>query len=287
MPVKILITGARGQLGRSLLRRLASHQTVALNRAGLDVTSLTACIEALERHRPDAVVHCAALTDTARCEREPGLAREVNGIGAEHVAQASARAGARLVAISTNEVFDGCQSTPYDEQARPNPLNAYAVSKLDGELLATARHPDTLIVRASWLYGEGYANFNEKVLAAAHEGRPLSFVTDEIATPTSTDDLATSIAALLEKAAAPGIYHLPNEGFCSRYEWAIELLRLSGIDPSQVEAVTTAELRTNGYAGPMKPPFSALSNTRGTAIGVRLRPWKDALAAYFAARAAV
>jgi|CXWL01.1.fsa_nt_gi dTDP-4-dehydrorhamnose reductase len=282
--MKILITGASGQLGRSLLRTLTAHDVMGLGRADLDVTD-PACIEEWVRtETPDAVIHCAALTDTTRCEKEPALARQINDLGSENVAAACARVGARLVAISTNEVFDGTQTTPYAEDARPNPLNAYALSKLDGEVLAAARHVDTLIVRASWLYGTGYVNFNEKVLSAAKEGRPLSFVTDEIATPTATDDLAAAIGALLGGEAPPGIYHLSNEGEASRYDWAVEVLRLAGSSSTPVAAVTTPELRANGYTGPAKPPYSVLANTRAAAIGITLRPWKAALAAYFASR---
>ena len=109
-------------------------------------------------------------------------------------------------------------------------------------------------------------------------------MTDEVATPTSTDELARSIGALLERDASPGIYHLSNEGEASRYDWAREILRLAGMTDRDVEAVTTPELRANGYAGPVKPPYSVLSNTRAAALGVTLQPWKDALAAYFATR---
>jgi dTDP-4-dehydrorhamnose reductase len=282
--MKILITGANGQLGRSLQRVLAARELAPMARADLDITDADGCARALERQRPDAVIHCAALTDTNRCEQDPALARAVNGIGAENVARACARTGARLVAISTNEVFDGAQTMPYAEDARPNPLNAYAVSKLDGEILATARHHDTLIVRASWLYGDGYVNFNEKVLAAAAEGRALRFVTDEVATPTATDDLATAIGALLERRASPGVYHLSNGGEGSRYDWAVAILRLAGKSDASVEAISTADLRAAGYTGPRKPPYSVLANTRAAALGITLRPWRDALRDYFARR---
>jgi dTDP-4-dehydrorhamnose reductase len=243
-------------------------------------------VAAVRDAAPEVVIHCAAMTDTNRCEREPSLARQVNGIGAENVAKACRAAGARMVLISTNEVFAGAKREPYAETEAAGPLNAYAVSKLDGEVLAAAACPDTLVVRVSWLYGDGYVNFNEKVIAAAREGRALSFVTDEVATPTSTEDVAEALRTLLERHAPAGVYHLVNEGEASRYDWAVEILRLAGID-APVVAVTTPELRANGYAGPVKPPYSALANTRAAALGVRLRPWREALAAYFArARAA-
>jgi dTDP-4-dehydrorhamnose reductase len=282
--MKILITGANGQLGRSLRTRLEAHEVLSLAHGDLDVTDAGACGGKMEAHRPDAVVHCAALTDTARCEKEPSLAREVNGIGTENVARACARFGARLVAISTNEVFDGAKSSPYTEDDRPNPLNAYALSKLDGESLAMAVHRDTMVVRTSWLYGAGYVNFNDKVLAAAGAGKPLAFVTDEVAAPTSTNELATAIRDMLESDAPPGVYHLANEGESSRYEWAREILRLARVD-APIDAVTTEELRANGYQGPRKAPYSVLANRRAAAMGIRLREWREALADHFEARA--
>jgi dTDP-4-dehydrorhamnose reductase len=191
-----------------------------------------------------------------------------------------------MVQISTNEVFGGDKREPYREDEPARPLNAYAVSKLDGEILAAASCPDTMIVRTSWLYGEGYVNFVDKVLAAVDAGRALSFVTDEIATPTATDDVARALAVLIEKQASPGVYHLANEGEASRYEWAVEILREAGSPDVAISATTTAELRANGYEGPTKPTYSVLANTRAVALGVRLAPWRDALAAYFERNAA-
>ncbi len=261
------------------MRALAGHDVAALSHGDLDVADAASVASAFERVRPEAVVHCAALTDTVRCEAEPDVARAVNATGSENVARACAAAGAQLVAVSTNEVFDGERTSPYAETDATGPLNAYARSKLEGEQLAIAAHPAALIARTSWLYGHGGNNFVEKVLAAARAGRQLSFVTDEIATPTSTEDLAEAIRALIEKDAPPGVYHLANEGAASRYDWAREILRLSGID-APVDAVTTAELRERGYAGPRKPAYSVLANTRAAALGITLRPWRDALAAY-------
>jgi dTDP-4-dehydrorhamnose reductase len=279
----ILISGADGQLGQALQRELAAHDVAALKRADLDVTDAAAVDAAIDRHRPEAVIHTAALTDTARCEREPELAAAVNAASAGHIAAACARIGARCIAVSTNEVFDGAKRTPYLESDAAHAVNAYGASKLEGERLALAACATTLIVRTSWLYGDGGGNFNfiEKVLSAARAGRALSFVTDEIATPTSAADLAQAIRALIERDAPPGVYHLANEGEASRYDWAREILRLAVMGDLAVTAVTMEQLRAGGYAGPVKPPYSVLANTRARALGIVLPPWQAALAAYF------
>lgn len=278
--MRILVTGGQGQLGSSLQRALAAHDVVALGHADLDVANSRSVDDAVARSEPSLVIHAAALTDTGRCEREPAVARAINGIGAENIAKACRRVGARLIAISTNEVFDGEKTSPYLESDATGPLNAYAISKLDGEWLAAAACPDTLVVRVAWLYGSGGNNFVEKVKVAAASGRPLSFVTNEVATPTSTEDLAVAFGQLIERKAPAGIYHLTNAGEASRYDWAVEILRLAGLADVTIEPVTAAELAARGYEGPRKPAYSVLANTRAAALGVRLRPWREALAAY-------
>jgi len=279
--MRILITGGRGQLGRSLQRALVAHDVLALGHAELDITEPRAIDAAVGGYRPNAVIHAAALTDTTRSEREPDLARAVNALGAESIARACQGAAARLVAISTNEVFDGAKRTPYVEDDPTGPLSAYAMSKLDGERLASAACADTMIVRTSWLYGDGGSNFVEKVRAAASSRRSLSFVTDEVAAPTSTTDLSVAIREMIDRQAPAGIYHLANSGEASRYDWAVEILRSSAMSDVAVEGVTTEQLRAHGYTGPRKPPYSVLANTRAAALGITLRPWREALAAYF------
>jgi dTDP-4-dehydrorhamnose reductase len=279
--MKVLVTGAHGQLGRALQPALRKHNVIAFSHATLDITDGPAVDGAITGHGPDVVIHCAAMTDTTRCERDPDRAMAVNAQGTDKVARACARAGARLVAVSTNEVFDGDTNTAYAEDAATHAINAYGASKLEGERLAAAACEDTLIVRPSWVYGEG-GNFVEKVLAAAHEGKALSFVTDEISTPTSAHDLANAIVTLVEKKAPAGVYHLVNDGEASRYDWAVETLRLAGMASIAVSAVTTDELRAGGYDGPRKPPYSVLANVRAKKLGVTLRPWREALAAYCA-----
>lgn len=280
--MRILITGGNGQLGRALQRALAKHDVTAVGHADLDVSDAALVAAVIVEAAPDAVIHCAALTDTARCEREPELADAINARGAGYVAQAAAAVHAMLVAVSTNEVFDGAATEPYSESAATNPVSAYGRSKAEGERLVTEAHGDAMIVRTSWVYGDGGANFVEKVRAAAAEGRPLRFVDDELATPTSAADLAEAIRALVEATAPGGVYHLANEGAASRYEWAEETVRLTGFAAMPIERVTTAELRAAGYDGPVKPAYSVLANARARGLGIVLPPWRAALAAHIA-----
>jgi dTDP-4-dehydrorhamnose reductase len=279
--MKILITGANGQLGRALQRALAAHDVIALGRA----TALRHAAASFDGvASPNVVIHTAALTNTQGCEDEPQNAFQVNGQGVGRIADYAREWGATLVALSTNEVFGGEHGAPYAENAGTAPVSVYGASKLLGERLGVENMGARFchIVRTAWLYGDGPDNFVAKVLAAARDGTPLRFVTDEIATPTNADDLADAIRQLIELPdAPPGIYHLTNEGEASRYEWAREIMRLAGLDESRVEPLTTAELRAGGYDGPRKPPYSVLANTRARALGITLRPWREALAAYF------
>jgi dTDP-4-dehydrorhamnose reductase len=275
--VRILITGGPGQLGRDLHSELGDGDVRAPGREELDITDAEACLDAIRDFRPAVVVNTAALTDTWRCEREPEYARSVNAIGAQNVARACARADAALLHVSTNEVFDGERRTPYPEDAEPRPLNAYGRSKLAGEQLVSEELNRLYIVRTSWLYGAGVRNFVGKVLEASRQGEVIG-VTDEVSTPTWTHDLAEAMVALLQ-ADTPGVYHLTNAGEASRYDWAQDIVRLSGV-LAPVRGITTAEYRASmpeASSVPHKPPYSVLQNSRGAAVGIELRHWKEAL----------
>ena len=280
--MKILITGAHGQLGRSLQRALEHHDVAEMSHAELDVGDAGAVADAIRRVEPDCVINCAALTDTTLCEHDRRLASRINTLGAANVARVIGQLdNSFAVLISTDEVFDGIKRVGYTEDDDPHPINAYGASKLEGERLAGELNTSPLIIRTSWLYGDGGNNFPSKVIAAARAGRPLRFVTNEISVPTSTDDLARAISALIEQPWVSGIFHLVNGGEASRYEWAREILRLAGMADIPIEPVTMAELRGAGYDGPRKPEYSVLANTRARALGITLRPWHEALAAYF------
>ncbi len=270
--MRILITGGRGQLGRALQSALAGDDVTALGRDDLDVTAGAAAGRALADAAPDVVIHAAAWTDTAGCERDPERALAVNAGGSLHVAEACRRAGAAMLYVSSNEVFDGEKGAPYEEDDPPNAVNEYGRSKLEGERRVQGALDRHWIVRTSWLYGPGRASFPEKILQAASERGSLRLVTDEVASPTWTVDLAAAIARLIQEPAW-GVYHLTNSGYCSRKEWAEEILRLSGLSAIPVEPATQAE-----FGAPYrKPARSALANVRAARLGITLRPWQEAL----------
>ncbi len=200
----------------------------------------------------------------------------VNGRAAGIVAEACREAGAAMVYVSTNEVFDGTKAAPYLEDDEPCPINAYGRSKLEGERRVQAVLPRAIVVRTSWLYGPGRVSFPEKILQAARERGRLRLVSDEIASPTWTVDLAEAISKLI-RTPASGIYHLANGGQCSRLEWAREVLRLAGLDSVTIEPTVQAE-----FGGPYrKPALSTLANVRAAALGIELRPWPAALRDHF------
>ncbi len=278
--MRIVILGANGQLGRALTRRLPllGHETVPLSRAEADVAD-PAMVKHIAALAPDAIVNAAAMTNVDGAERDPDTAFRINGLGAENAARAAALARAVLVQVSTDYVFDGQAGAPYIEDAPTNPISVYGASKLDGERRAMAAWEKVKVVRTAWLYGLGGRNFVTRMVQLADERGALSVVTTETGNPTFCDDLADAIGALVGLPSY-GIFHLVNEGYASRYEFARAILALAGRET----AVTPVE----SFARAAKPPaFAPLANTRAAALGITLRPWQDALAAYVAAEPAL
>jgi dTDP-4-dehydrorhamnose reductase len=275
--MRIFVTGNRGQLGRELMHAFPGHTVDGGDLPELDVTDGGTVRRAIKSARPDVVVHSAALTDTRRCEDDPDLAQRVNGLGTRNVALACRNAGAALVYVSTNEVFDGLKNDPYVESDAPSPINAYGDSKLEGERQAADAVERLYVVRTAWLYGSGEHDFPSKILAAPARQPELTVVTDEIAAPTLARDLAVAIARLVETDAF-GVYHLTNAGECSRFEWAREVLRLAGRSDVILKPTTLAEY--NPY--PPKPPYTVLRNQAGARLGITLRDWRAALVEHFA-----
>ncbi|MGH8996293.1 MAG: dTDP-4-dehydrorhamnose reductase, partial [Acidimicrobiales bacterium] len=204
--MRVLVTGAGGQLGQDVvetLRMEGGHEVVALDHRSLPVEDAAAVDRALDEHRPDVVIHAAAMTNVDRCEDEPEAARAVNVVGTANVAGSAERVGAHLVCVSTDYVFDGRATRPYQESDEPNPVSAYGRTKLEGE---RACPPDATIVRTSWLAGAGGPNFVSTVLGLVDGSGALRFVDDQRGSPTFTSDLAPAIVALA-RDRRPGVFH--------------------------------------------------------------------------------
>jgi dTDP-4-dehydrorhamnose reductase len=275
--MRIFITGAKGQLGMVLQGQLAGHDLGIADLPEIDITDYGALAEAVLSFQPDVVIHCAAYTNVDGCARDPELAYRINGLGTQNVALTCRRAEAQLVHLSTNEVFAGERPQGYDEWMLPNPVNAYARSKVAAEHHVRSIVSRHYIVRTAWLYGPRSANFIQAILRAARDNGVLRVVADEIGNPTYVEDLAGAIARLIELQRF-GTYHLVNEGSCSRLAFAREALRLSGLEQVPVTPILSRE-----YVRASTPPlYSALNNIAAAAIGIRLRPWQEALAAYLA-----
>ncbi len=278
------MTGAGGQLGRWLVRRIeASPQHVlagAFERRSLDVVDRAAFAAALDAARPAVVANAAAFTWVDRCESEPELARRINAEAPGILAEECAARGIRLVHVSTDYVFDGTGRRPYTEEDQPSPRTEYGRSKLEGEARVLAALPDALVVRASWLFGPG-RNFVAAMLGAARARRsaadrtPLRVVDDQFGSPTYTDDLAGHCLRLVERDAS-GLYHVANQGVATWWEVAREALDRGGFADVVIERVATSEFPRPAP----RPAFSALDGSKSDRAGLVRRGWRPALAAY-------
>jgi len=271
--LRVLITGSKGQLGRALGQALAKETIFNFDLPEMDITDYRQTSQVITDLQPEVVIHCAAFTNVDGCETDPDTAYQVNALGTQNVALACQRAGSAMVYISTNEVFDGTKTGPYLEFDQPNPINAYGRSKLAGEQYVQMLTLKFYIVRISWLYGEGGDNFVRKMIRRADEQRILSVVDDEIASPTYAKDLAQALAQLVRHPQY-GIYHLTNSGACSRYEWAREIMFLTGREHIPVRPISSKE-----YVRASRPPLNGqLRNyCAEKALGITLRPWREAL----------
>lgn len=273
--MRILITGANGQVGQELVTRLRQqHTIVPTTHADFDISDARATRQIIAL-QPDLVIHPAAFTNVDACARDPEYALRVNALGTKHIALACQQLEIPLIYISTNEVFDGRATQPYLEFDIPHPINPYAYSKWAGEQIVQQLLRQFYIVRVAWVFG-GERNFVRTILRLAAQRSELTIVDDEIGNPTYAPDIASAIADLIAHPAY-GIYHFVNEGYCSRFEFAREILRQAGRSDVSITPIKLAD-----YQRASTPPaFSALRNFVGaTDLGIRLRPWQEALAAF-------
>lgn len=275
--MKVLITGAKGMLGRTLMRRLSEHECVGVDVEDFDIADASATDETIASVKPDAVIHCAAMTAVDACETETDKAWRINSVGSSNIAVACGRHSARLIAISTDYVFPGDLDRPYHEFDVTGPRSVYGASKLAGEESIRLHCPDHVIARIAWLYGPGGPSFVHTMLKlGAQDGDAMKVVNDQVGNPTSTDAVAGHLLTLLETPLA-GTVHLTCEGQATWYELAREIFRMAGFK-REVVPCTSEE-----YPRPAPRP----SNSRLEKRMLRLHNlpqmphWKDALTEFW------
>jgi len=276
--MKILITGASGRLGTQLTQNLKdNHQVIGADIVGdkveqLDITDYSACQQLMQKHQPDIVLHPAAWTDVNGCALDPQKAIMINGVGTHNIAVTSAQLDIPILYVSSNEVFDGKLSRPYTEFDVTNPINPYAYSKWYGERAVQQVNPKHYIVRTAWLFAHGGSNFIQAILNAVENGRSLRIVTNEVANPTYTNDVAQAISQLIDTDRY-GIYHFVNKGAVSRWDFARYFLDRAGFASTPIDRISRHE-----WQRPSLPPeYTPLDNIAGASIGITLRSWQDAV----------
>jgi len=262
--MRILITGAAGQVGRELVDAFADHDVVAVDHRRLDIADRDAVLGAVTSVRPDVIVNSAAYTAVDACETDTDTAWAVNALAVRHLADGARRVGGWVCHLSTDYVFDGTKTEPYVEWDAPNPASMYGRSKLGGELELS---PADTIVRTSWVCGYHGGNMVKTILRLAGEHDTLSFVDDQRGHPTFADDLAVVVRRLVVDRR-PGLFHVTNQGAVSWFEFARAVLTAAGLDPGRVSPVATADLRPARPAP--RPANSVLDNAALRLSGVPL-----------------
>jgi dTDP-4-dehydrorhamnose reductase len=282
--MRILVTGARGMLGRDLcpFLRDKGHEVIEWDLPQQDITEVTPTIAEAVKMKPAAIYHLAAVTDVDGCEKNRAEAYKVNTLGTWTMALAARDSKAELVYISTDYVFDGAKKNPYLENDKPNPLNYYGSTKLLGEQTVMRDIKNFYICRTSWLFGAHGRNFVDTILKAAREKPALDVVDDQEGSPTFTQDLVPALA-LLPGSKKYGIYNVSNAGTCTWFKFAREIVRLAGLE-AEVRPTTSDK-----YLRPARrPAYSVLDNWYfQSRFDYRLRTWQEALHEFLKQRGAL
>lgn len=273
--MRILVTGANGQLGREITKHFANkYELISYDVDTLDIIDYNAVYSMFQAMQPDVVINAAAYTNVEKAEEDKEQAFRVNAIGAHNLAIASKKVNAKLFQISTDYIFDGQKVDSYDECDKPNPLSIYGKSKLWGELLVQQTGGAYFILRTSWLYGDGL-NFVRTMLRLAEQRDALSVVADQYGTPTYTKDLVWVIENLMHTDFY-GVYHASNNGVCTWYDFAHKIFELVG------KTVTVHPISTDEYpVKAQRPKYSVMENKMLQLRGLDvMRPWEEALQDY-------
>ncbi|MCM3763498.1 dTDP-4-dehydrorhamnose reductase [Neobacillus niacini] len=275
--MKVIVTGAAGQLGQDVLLELErkNHQAIGTDRDDLDITIEGDVQAFIAEVKPDVILHCAAYTNVDAAEADEETAYRVNGLGTKNLALAAKQIGAKMLYISTDYVFDGTGTEPYEVDDPTKPLGAYGRTKLAGEEFVQELLEQFFIVRTAWVFGAYGHNFVKTMLRLGKERGEVGVVHDQVGSPTYTVDLAKFMVELMETEKY-GIYHATNSGVCSWYEFAVEIFKQAGLN------VKVNPLTTEQFPRPAaRPKYSVLSKKKIEAQGFTPLPnWQDALTAY-------
>lgn len=273
--LKVWIVGANGQLGTAINEALdpLKMQVFDTDKDDLDITHTEEVLNFGEINRPDVIINCAAVTDTDLCEKNPELAYRVNALGARNLSIVARKIGAKVVQLSTDDVFDGEREVPYSEFDDTNPRTVYGRSKRAGENYVKEFTHKHFIIRSNWVYGKG-ENFVNRILREADQKGPVTVASDQYGSPTSAKDLARIILYLIHTNEY-GTYHATCQGTCSRYEFAEEIIRLAG-KKAELQAVPSRESKSAA-----RPDYTVLDNFILRIIDVYEMPeWKTSLKEY-------
>lgn len=276
--MRVMVIGGTGLLGKALVREGSGEEIMALGSREVDIREATRVREVVEKERPQWIVLAAAYTDVDGCESDPRRAFEVNRDGPVNVAEAAKSFGAKLLFLSSDYVFDGKKSSPYETGDQRNPQGVYGRSKAEAEVRLLEVLPEVCIARTSWLFGVGGKCFPDTILKLAASRPALDVVNDQRGCPTYTIDLARAIAELCRKDAN-GIVHVANSGDCTWFEFAREIVKGAGLH-TEVRPVSSEQMARPAP----RPAYSVLAATSLQKYGIEMPSWKDALQRYLKER---
>lgn len=276
--MRILVTGAAGQLGNELhnvLEQKMPGVTMYTDIKDLDLTDSEAVKKFIIDNEISHVVNCAAYTAVDKAEQEPALCAKINTDAVKNIAEVAADYGVKVIHVSTDYVFDGTAHAPYKESDKVNPISTYGATKRKGEMVLLSMSPDAVIIRTAWLYSPYGNNFVKTMMRLGSERSELGVVCDQIGTPTYALDLAEAIYTILTaRQWVPGIYHFSDEGVCSWYDFTKAIHRIAGIKSCNVKPIATDDYPTLAA----RPPYSVLDKTRiKKTYGITIPHWEESL----------
>lgn len=282
--MKVLVTGAKGQLGSDVMKELSKRNItgVGADVDEMDVTDGDACARVIKAAAPDAVIHCAAFTAVDAAEEQVSLCERINADGTRNIAKVCRDLDIKLMYISTDYVFNGGGERPWQPDDEREPLNEYGKSKYEGELAVEELLTRYFTIRIAWVFGLKGKNFVKTMLRLGEQNGAVSVVDDQIGSPTYTPDLAVLLVDMIQTGQY-GRYHATNEGLCSWFEFAKEIFRQAGMDSVKVTPVSTAEYLKMYPNQAKRPMNSRISKDKLEEMGFhRLPAWQDALKRYLA-----